>query len=257
MSLLSLTNACRQDILGLHPLKASYYWGIDTDLGVPILYGYSALVLPKPTDWGDHLQVSGYWILDGPKGYQPETRLLQFLNAGSPPVYIGFGSMVDHEREVITRLIVDALDLADCRGILLGGWSNLGGEELPETILVIDYAPHEWLFPRMAAVVHHGGAGTTASGFRAGVPSIIVPFFADQFFWGWRVEQLGAGPAPIPRKLLTAEALAGAIRQALEDPEIRSRSSKQGQALRQEDGVAQGVEALEFLCGKIPFDPTS
>jgi sterol 3beta-glucosyltransferase len=189
--------------------------------------------------------VTGYWFLDLAGEYTPPPALLDFLAAGDPPVSIGFGSMVDHEKEEMTRLIVQALDQARQRAVLLGGWAELGFGQLPDNIFPLDFAPHDWLFPRMAAVVHHGGAGTTAAGLRAGVPNVIVPFFADQFFWGWRVAQLGAGPQPIPRKELSAQKLVGAIRQAVGDAGMCARARVLGEQVRAEDGIAQAVELVE------------
>jgi sterol 3beta-glucosyltransferase len=189
--------------------------------------------------------VAGYWFLDQLEGYQPPSELQDFLKSGPPPVYIGFGSMVDQERAHITGIIVESLQRVECRGILLGGWAQLGTGDLPGSIYLVDQVPHEWLFPRVAAVVHHGGAGTSAAGFRAGIPTITVPFYADQFFWGWRASQLGVGPPPIARKDLTAEKLADAIRQALSDGGIRDRAEALGERIRQEDGVKRAVDYIE------------
>jgi UDP:flavonoid glycosyltransferase YjiC (YdhE family) len=241
----SLVNECREDVLGLPPLGSGYYWRADTDDTIPFLYGYSPSVLPKPPDWGENIRVAGYWFLDQAEGYNPPLELVDFLESGSPPVYVGFGSMVEHEEKEITRLIVEAVGQADCRTILLGGWSELGGGELPDNILRIDYAPHEWLFPKMAAVVHHGGAGTTAAGFRAGVPTVVVPFFGDQFFWGWRTAELGVGPDAISRKKLTAERLANAIKAAVSDGSMRQRAAALGEKISTEDGVGRAVEFIE------------
>jgi sterol 3beta-glucosyltransferase len=157
--------------------------------------------------------------------------------------------MVDHEREEMTRLVVEALERAGQRAILLGGWSELGSADMPDFVLDVDYVPHDWLFPRVAAVVHHGGAGTTAAGLRAGVPTVVVPFFADQPFWGWRVHELGAGPKWIPRKKLTAAKLAAAIQQALNDPAINQRAEGLGQCIRAEDGIGTGVRLVEQFAG--------
>lgn len=240
-----LVNKCRAEVLDLPPLRQSYYWRLDTDGITPFIYGYSPSVIPKPPDWGDNIHVTGYWFLDREQTYQPPDALLDFLSSGSAPVYVGFGSMVDHERQEMTGLIVEALNIVGCRAILLGGWSELGGLELPDNILQIDYAPHEWLFRQMAAVVHHGGAGTTGAGLRAGVPTVIVPFFADQFFWGWQVSNLGAGPQSIPRKELTAERLAGAIHAALNDEKTILRANELGDKIRAENGVARAVQIIE------------
>jgi sterol 3beta-glucosyltransferase len=240
------TNVCRKKILNLPPIAWKYYQRLDFG-AYPFLYGYSAHVLPKPDDWPDTQHVTGYWFLKGQADWQPPGDLSAFLDADEPPVYIGFGSMVDQEAEDLTRLVVDALAMAGQRAVLLGGWANLGGADLPASIFKVDDIPHEWLFRRVKAVVHHGGAGTTAAGLRAGKPSVIVPFFSDQPFWGWRVQKLGAGPRPIPRKKLTPQRLAQAIASAVQDQDIRSRAEELGEKLRAEDGVANAVDLINAL----------
>jgi sterol 3beta-glucosyltransferase len=226
--MLPTINQCRQQVLGLQPLPWKLYATLDID-PEPILYGYSPSVVPVPPDWGPWLHVTGYWFGEPDPGYRPPPDLDAFLKAGPPPVYVGFGSTVDQEAQAVTRVVVQALQATGKRGILLGGWSNLGAEPLPPSILRIESAPHDWLFPQMAAVVHHGGAGTTAAGLRAGVPSVIVPYFADQPFWGRRIAAIGAGPAPIARKQLTAERLASALRVATEDGTMRRRAPEVGE----------------------------
>lgn len=159
--------------------------------------------------------------------------------AGPPPVYVGFGSMGSRNPEETADLILDALARAGQRGIIHAGWGGLRRVDLPDSVLMVDGVPFSWLFPRVAAVVHHGGAGTTSAGLRAGGPSVVVPFFGDQPFWGQRVADLGAGPAPIPRKKLTAERLAEAIRAAVTDEAMRQRAADLGAKIQAEDGIAR------------------
>lgn len=237
-------NALREELLSLDPVPWRVYAGLDTSRR-PILYGYSPTVVPKPADWGEWLHVTGNWLLDPDADWQPPADLLHFLEAGPTPVYVGFGSMIDHEAESMTRLVVAALAQAKQRGILLGGWSDLGAAGLPQTIFRAGYVPHDWLFPRMAAVVHHGGAGTTAAGLRAGVPNVVVPYFADQAFWGQRVWKLGAGPPPILRKHLAAERLATAIQQAVSMPTMHQAAAIVGEKIRAEKGVENAVRWIE------------
>ncbi len=211
---------------------------------MPILYGYSPSVLPQPSDWPDWHRVTGYWFLDELQTWQPPADLLDFLAAGPPPVYVGFGSMSPRDPAMATEMVVEALQLAGQRGILLSGWAGLNKADLPDSIFQIDAAPHDWLFPKMAAVVHHGGAGTTAAGLRAGVPTVTTPFFSDQPFWGQRVRDLGVGPAPLPQKRMTAKRLAATMRRAVTDPGMRQRAAAIGAAIRQEDGVATAVSYI-------------
>ena len=215
------------------------------------LYGYSPHVLPQAGDWGDSVHVTGYWFLDSADGWEPPAELVRFLESGPPPVYVGFGSMPSMNPGQTADLVLQALARAGRRGVLFEGWGGLKKEHLPDTICMIGSTPHSWLFPRMAAVVHHGGAGTTAAGLGAGVPSIVTPFFADQPFWGRQVYALGVGPQPIPRQRLTAERLGDAIRVAVSDVTMRERAAELGKRIRAEDGVARAVEVIAQL-GKRP-----
>ncbi|MGK7950109.1 MAG: glycosyltransferase [Xenococcaceae cyanobacterium] len=158
---------------------------------VPLLYAYSNYVLPKPSSWSNEIQVTGYWFLEPEKDWKPPTDLVDFLNGGSPPVYIGFGSMSDRDPEYITKIVLAALEKTKQRGIISTGWGGISNADLGDRLFKINSVPHDWLFPNCAAIVHHGGAGTTAASLKAGVPSIIVPFFSDQPFWGHRVADLG------------------------------------------------------------------
>jgi sterol 3beta-glucosyltransferase len=212
---------------------------------LPLLGSYSPIISPKPPDWGDNIHVCGYWFLDPPPNWQPSTQLITFLEAGAPPVYIGFGSMANRAPQKMAKLAQEALELSGQRGILAAGWGGLGNVNLPDKIFALDSVPHAWLFPRLAAVVHHGGAGTTAAGFRAGVPSVLVPHMGDQPFWAKRVTELGVGPQPIPRRKLTSERLAAAITTAATDQNMRLRAAALGERIRAEDGVARTIEIIE------------
>ncbi len=210
----------------------------------PILYGYSPAVIPSPPDWSNTV-VTGYWFLDPAEGWTPSRALLDFLSAGPPPVYVGFGSMSNRDPSATARLVLAAIARTGQRAVILSGWDGMAAADVPDSVYVLDGAPFSWLFPRMTAVVHHGGAGTTAAGLRAGVPSVVVPFFGDQPYWGSRVAALGVGPAPLPRKQLTVERLAAAIEQAVNDRGMRQRAADLGAAIRAEDGVGCAVAAIE------------
>jgi len=239
-----IVNECRRDVLGLKTLPASFYRRLDVS-HLPIVYGFSPNLLPRPADWGEWLQVSGHWFLDDHVEWQPPEDLLRFLGAGKPPIYVGFGSMVDEQIEHATRIVLGALQRTGQRGILLGGWGGLGKGDLPETILRLDSVSHHWLFPRVSAVVHHGGAGTTATGLLHGRPTVVVPFFADQPFWGDRVHRLGCGPHPIPFIRLNIDNLADAIDSAVNDPTLLQNAELLGDKLKKEDGVGQAVNMIQ------------
>ncbi len=219
-------------------------WPFDSPTPPLTVIGCSPQVIPRPADWPPHAHMTGYWLTDEGVAWTPPDDLATFLADGPPPVYVGFGSMISRDMDAVTATVLEALAWTGQRAVLLGGWGGLGRADLPETVLRIDAAPHDWLFPRMAAVVHHGGAGTTAAALRAGVPAVIVPFAADQAFWAERVRDLGVGPQPIPRRALTVDRLAYAIRVAVEHTPLRERAAALGARLRAEDGVARAVEII-------------
>lgn len=237
----------RQKVLGLPPAPFSGPYHSERTRDLPILYGFSPSVIRAPPDWDDHVHVTGYWFLDSADDWSPPAVLTDFLDSGSPPVYIGFGSMSSRKPEQTADLVIKALKQCNQRAILLSGWGGLQSTDLPDSVLMIDSVPHAWLFPRVTAVVHHGGAGTTAAGLRAGVPSVTIPFFGDQPFWGQRIAELGVGPAPIPKKKLTVERLAHAIQMAVTDQEMRQRAARLGEKIQAEDGIARAVEIIQQI----------
>ncbi|MDT8915450.1 glycosyltransferase [Amycolatopsis sp. PS_44_ISF1] len=204
----------------------------------PVLCGFSEAVIPRPPDWPARVHVTGYWFLDEPPGWSPPPRLRDFLASGPPPVYVGFGSMRPDRAEPTFTAVRTALRRLGLRGLL-------GADAVPESedLLPVKDVPHSWLFPRTAAAVHHGGAGTTAAALRAGVPSLVCPMFSDQPFWGARVHGLGAGPRPLPLRSLTADALAGRLETLLQPPARRS-AERVSARLRREDGVARACAVL-------------
>jgi sterol 3beta-glucosyltransferase len=212
----------------------------------PVLHGYSAHVLPRPADWRPGLEVVGYWPAHQPAGWSPPADLLDFLDAGPAPVFIGFGSMAAGQDGWLSEVVAEAVRRAGVRAVVQAGWAGL--ESAGPDVLTIGDAPHSWLFPQMAAVVHHGGAGTTGAAFLAGTPSVAVPVYADQPLWGERIRALGAGPAPLPFTALTAQTLAERIRD-LQTGRYRTAAAEIGRRVRTEDGAARVVEALRALPG--------
>lgn len=240
-------NQARTTVLGLPPAPFfGPFSGERLGRGL-VLYGFSPAVLGRPADWGPSIEVTGYWFLDAHEGWAPPPDLVEFLARGPTPVYVGFGSMSHRSPEETAQQVISALRATGQRAILHAGWGGLRAEELPETMKMVGSVPHAWLFDRVSAVVHHGGAGTTAAGLRAGVPNIVVPFHGDQPFWARRVAELGAGPPPLPRKRLTAARLARAIEAAVTDREMRRRAHEVGEQIRSDDGVARAVEAIGRL----------
>lgn len=231
----------------LQPYAGSSFYRILSS--TPLLGAYSPAVIPQAPDWPDSVHITGYWFSDAPAEWRPTPELEAFLEAGDPPVYVGFGSMGGRNPERFAALVLEALAKSGQRGLLLTGWGGMRTLSTPDNVFVVDSAPHSWLFPRMAAVVHHGGAGTTAEGLRAGVPTVIVPFIVDQPFWGKRVKALRVGPHPIPHKRLTADKLADAIRIAVTDESIRKRAAALGKTVRAEEGVGSAVKIIKKHLG--------
>ena len=218
---------------------------------VPTLYPVSPQVVPPPADWPENVLLSGYWFLEDKQTWAPPAELSAFLEAGPPPIAISFSSMVGTNVEQRTRILLESILGMGIRAVLVSGQGGIHvngkDREIARSVLVVDAVPFEWLFPRVAAVAHHGGAGTTAEGLRAGVPTLICPFFGDQPYWGERIYKLGVGPKPIPQKRLTAKALKKALTIMLTDEEMRSRAARLGQEIRAEDGVGKAVTFLRTL----------
>lgn len=212
----------------------------------PILCGYSPAVLPVSEDLPENVTITGYWFLDPHPNWQPDPALTAFLKSTPRPIYIGFGSMGNPAKNKDTaNIVLETLAQTGVRAVLSTGWSGLGADRpLPDNIFLIKDTPHRWLFPQVAAIVHHGGAGTTGAALSAGVPSLIIPHFGDQYYWGRRVTELGVGPEPIVRKKLTAENFARAISIALNDSAMRERASRLGATITAEDGVNQAVQII-------------
>lgn len=236
-----MLNQWRAEKLGLPPGK------LDLTLQgepIPKLYGYSRYVLPDPEDWDDSTHVTGYWFLPPVPEWQPPDALREFLDSGPAPIYVGFGSMTSQDAGNLARKVLAAAQVSSQRILLATGWGGLAAAELPENAFALQAVPHDWLFPRCAAVIHHGGAGTTAAGLLAGRPALICPFFGDQPFWGRRVAELGVGPEPIPQKKITAEDLAEAMHELVYNETLRQKAQALSSKLRAEDGVAEAVNVI-------------
>lgn len=226
--------------------KRKLYFPFDEDphrLPTPILCAWSPSVLPPSSDWTSNVHVTGYYFFEVDNSYQAPAELQRFLDEGKPPVCVSFGSMVNRGAESIDRIVRESLKQTGQRGVILSGWGRVN-QPSSRDLLYLDAAPHDRLFPRCSMVIHHGGAGTTSAGLRAGIPNIIVPFTADQPFWGRRVYAIGAGPKPVPVNRLTIDGLSQAIVEA-EAEVVRKRAQALGQVVRSEDGVGRAVSLIE------------
>lgn len=214
---------------------------------IPVINGYSKALITPPKDYPENVHTCGFWFLQQAPGWVPPTDLVEFLAQGPAPVYFGFGSMASVRSKRITAIIVEAVTRCGCRAILATGWGGLSPERLPNNIFQISSAPHDWLFPRVSAVVHHGGAGTTAAGLKAGRPTLICPIFADQPLWGEIVFQLGAGVAPISQNKLNVLKLSLAINALLHDHRIKMKALEIAEQLNGEDGIGNAISVIESV----------
>ncbi|OTB04466.1 glycosyltransferase family 1 protein [Hypoxylon sp. CI-4A] len=229
--------------LDLEPVPFSEGPLLVETLKIPFTYCWSPALVPKPSDWANHIDVCGFFFRDPPE-YSPPDDLDRFLRDGPPPVYIGFGSIVIHNPERMTQMILDAVEATGVRAIISRGWSNIGGSHPnSHNVFYLDDCPHEWLFQRVTTVVHHGGAGTTACGLRYARPTIIVPFFGDQPFWGEMIATAGAGPSPIPQRKLTAQLLADGLIYCSSNQAL-SAARAISEKMRRESGVAAAVQSF-------------
>jgi sterol 3beta-glucosyltransferase len=207
------------------------------------LLAYSSQLLKRSPYWPENIQVVGNFQLRESSVWQPPAALSAFLTAGSKPIYIGFGSMLGDDKAAFSQKIIDAIRASGQRAIIATGWGGL--DVVPDSdTFVIDAVPHDWLFPRVALAVHHGGAGTTAAAARAGIPSVVIPFFGDQPFWAWCLQQAGVAPAALPRKNFQPQALADAIGIALSEA-MQARARMLGEQLSKEDGVGNAIAQLQ------------
>ena len=245
----NVINRFRQEILGLPRLPflgAQYRRDKPPFLSpLPIVDCYSAAVVPPPSDWEVSTHQAGYCFLEETAAFTPSAELQAFLNEEPRPFYVGFGSMISRHPEQLMQTIVAALKKAGVRAVLCSGWGCVHRENLPSFIHLLEEVPHDWLFPKVVAAVHHGGAGTTAATLKAGIPSIVVPFFADQPVWGAVLEGLGVSAATIPKNELTSDRLADGVCRLIEDDSFQVKAQQLQAQIQSEDGVARTVETIE------------
>lgn len=209
-----------------------------------MLVAVSPCVVERPEDWPAGAHLTGYWYTPG-HGAAPPAELARFVAAGAPPLYIGFGSMPEEDPARLERMVLQALKQLGVRAVVLRGLSGMFRKCEGRDLIAVDSVDHDWLLPKMAAAVHHGGAGTAAACLKAGVPQVIIPYVLDQPFWGERMRRLGVASACIPRWKLSAAGLARAARAAALDPGIRHRAAALAARIRAEDGAGRAIELLE------------
>lgn len=232
-------NQARRQILGIAPRHSLW-------TEHPMIYGVSPALVPAPTDWPQNARLCGQWFKHTDT-WAPSPDLQEFLSADEPPVYLGFGSMTGFDREALLRTLIAGLQGE--RILFHPGWSGLPDISLPDDWFVIGNTPHDWLFPRMSLVIHHGGSGTTHSACRAGVPSIVLPFAGDQFFWGRQLARLGVSDTPIVAKQLNTDLVKHAV-QFAKSTETRSRAAALAASMSRENGTAIAVREIESVLGR-------
>ena len=202
---------------------------------------------PCPPDWRPGLEITGYWWPGNSSDWTPPVELTSFLSAGPAPVFVGFGSTITTpaRAEKLSDIIRHAAQQAGVRVIVQAGWTSLDVND--DSVMTIGDTPHDWLFPRVAAVAHHCGAGTTAAGLRAGVPTIALPAYGDGPFWAARLTALVVAAATINQRHLTADRLAAAMSTAVNTPQLRDNARRLSAHIAAEDGAAQVVSAVESL----------
>ncbi|UPX12790.1 uncharacterized protein EKO05_0003327 [Ascochyta rabiei] len=241
-----LINRFRTDVLRLESISTLWAPGQLYRLKVPYTYMWSPGIIPKPKDWGPEIDVTGFVFLDLASNFTPPDDLKEFLDDGEPPVYIGFGSIVVDDPDQFTKLIFEAIEMAGVRALVSKGWGGFGSNaDCPDNVFMLENTPHDWLFPRCKAVIHHGGAGTCAIGLKCAKPTMIVPFFGDQPFWGAMVSKAKAGAHEcIPYKNLTAERLAKGIKECLTE-EAQKNVQKIADSIEAEgDGALNAVRSF-------------
>lgn len=243
-----IADKIREDRLGLPKRRRRHDVLRQTD-GSPstVLQGFSRHVLPDGLDYPPNVHTTGFWYLPAAAEWTPSPELTAFLDAGEPPVYIGFGSMAGTDPERVGRIATEAVRIAGVRAILASGWGGIKTADLPEGVLLLDQAPHDRLFPQMSAIVHHGGSGTTGAALAAGKPQVVCPFVADQPFWATRMHATGMAPPPLPQRRLTAEVLAAVITTARTDTRMADTARRLADRVRSENGVDAAVKILETL----------
>ncbi|KAI7785051.1 UDP transferase [Diaporthe eres] len=232
-----LVNDFRVKTLCLDPVSTLWAPGALYRMNVPISYLWSPSLVPKPADWADEVDISGFVFLDLASSFTPPDPLDRFLNSGDRPVYIGFGSIVVDDADKFTEMVFEAVRLSGVRALVSKGWGGLGGENVPDNIFMLENTPHDWLFPKVKACVIHGGAGTTAMALKCGKPTMVVPFFGDQHFWGPMIGRAKAGPEPVPYKHLSAEKLAEGIKYCLTDEAQEKAQEMARDIAREGDGA--------------------
>lgn len=244
---LRIINRFRKECLNLPPY--SYFedyisrWRRESS---PFIYAFSRFVVPRPHDWHSNAKITGYFFRDN-TDYEPGEDLAEFISSGEKPLFVGFSSTVVHEPETISSILIETFKRLDRKVVLATGWGGLQEIEFPDNFFKIPSVPHSWLFPKMSLLIHHGGAGTTGAALRSGVPSVVIPFAADQHFWGKKVEKAGCGPAPLQARDLSPEKLYNTVSHVLNNDSFYQKAREMSSRIKTENGTENAVRLIEDL----------
>ena len=241
----SVLNGWRKSRLGMPPLPITGAYREMYSRKVPLLYSVSPVLYPKPADWGDWVHMTGYWQGEFNHHFDAPQGLVDFLSTDPKPICIGFGSMRVSHSEGMTRMLLQALKKNGQRAVILTGWGGMRSAQWPDYVYALPEAPHDWLYPRVSAVVHHGGVGTLMSSLRAGIPTLSIYFGGDGILWAWRGHQLGVGPQPIHFKKVTTERLTEAIHALVNQSSFQDRAKQVSIEIKAENGVANAVQIFQ------------
>lgn len=243
-------NRLRRQLLGLAPLRRFGLFANPDGTQLTTLYAFSSAISPRPRDWPKSAIITGYWQLADRTDWEPSDAFKKFLSEGEPPVYIGFGSM-PFGAERNTQILREAVKAWGGRAVVARGWGGINPEDLPDSIFAIEKAPHDKLFKYVRAVVHHGGAGTTAAGLSLGRPTFVVPQTVDQPYWGRRVYELGCGPAPVRLRKLTSAVLAETLSDLVSNEAYAANALTVSEKLQRENGVEMAANYVEMELARV------
>ncbi|MBD8498304.1 glycosyltransferase [Paenibacillus arenosi] len=247
LSFMGIMNKWRRETLNL-PARSIFTNDLSIEgRAVPILYGCSPATVPYNPKWGEQVCMEGYWLLQGEDDWKPSRALVSFLENGSAPIVISFSSMPLKQPDNVLSMLKQALKQTGQRAIILTGSSGMQNHanDMDENILYVQEAPHSWLFPLSAGVIHHGGAGTTAAAVKAGKPMTICPFSGDQPFWARRMHELGVSTPTLLEKQMTAERFAEAIYSLVNSLELNNKAASLSEKVNQERGVERTIDFVD------------
>lgn len=227
-------------------------WRENLDRGIGHLHLFSEAIIPRPADWPECAEITGFCFLDAPEYWQAPAALIEFINAGAPPIYVTYGSQSGMDPVTLSAITRDAIRSTGQRAVIGINKEKIAGAKDLENMFFVDDIAYDWLFPRMAAIVHYGGAGTASAALRAGKPSVVTPFFSDQHFWARRLAKLGVSPPPVPKNHLNSNRLANELLSLVLEPSYARRAAEISRLIQSEDGASRTANRIEHYLNILP-----